>query len=130
MLMIKLLANSATARSAVAAPSHSILSAARQGVPFIGIVLLTYMACSQRGDNPDADAHALMDSNALKSHTRAVVRVVFSTDDSLLASTGLDDSAVVWDVKKRKELHRLDHSRWVFGAGFSPDGQTLATGST
>ena len=57
--------------------------------------------------------------------------VLFSQDGRWLASTSEDGSARVWDVASRRPVTSLQgHANEVWGFGFSPDGQRLATGGT
>ncbi|MEK0180975.1 MAG: hypothetical protein EAZ78_11650 [Oscillatoriales cyanobacterium] len=72
-----------------------------------------------------------------------VYTVSFSPDDETLASGGEDNTVKLWNVgplQNNPQLNSIDktdlllttlrgHSKWVFGVSFSPDGQTLASGS-
>jgi WD40 repeat protein len=66
----------------------------------------------------------------LGKHRRPVIRIAFSQDGSKLASTSLDDTAIIWDITGRRQLHSLKLPSWGYGVSFSPDGMVLATGST
>ena len=82
-------------------------------------------------------------SQILTGHVDTVTSVAFSPDRQLLASGSLDNSIILWDVATRQPLDRLWHvatrhlpdqlragrSRDVYSVAFSPDGQTLASGS-
>jgi WD40 repeat protein/serine/threonine protein kinase len=64
----------------------------------------------------------------LGSHDRSVMRVAFSPDGTLLASSSVDRTVKIWDVTTRKELRTLPHDNTVNGLAFSPNGKLLATG--
>src|SRR5262249_38028408 len=60
--------------------------------------------------------------------------VAFSPDGKLLASSGIADAIILWDVTTGKEVRRIERSqqeiggtRDVFRVAFSPDGRTLAS---
>ncbi|MBE9008173.1 hypothetical protein IQ259_24700, partial [Fortiea sp. LEGE XX443] len=57
--------------------------------------------------------------------------VAFSPDGTKLAFGGFDDTVRLWDIKTRKcDRTFTGHCNWVWWVAFSPDGQTLATGSS
>jgi WD40 repeat protein len=66
----------------------------------------------------------------LKEHAGAVFSVSFSPDGKLLASGGGggDNTVRLWDLRTQQQIGVLTHPQPV-RAVFSPDGQTLATGS-
>ena len=59
-------------------------------------------------------------------HDSDVNDVAFSPDGSMLATTGDDGTAKVWDPATGEELHTLQGSGEVRGVSFSPDGSLLA----
>ncbi|GAA4194611.1 hypothetical protein GCM10022252_39280 [Streptosporangium oxazolinicum] len=76
----------------------------------------------------------------LTGHTRAVQAMAFSPDGGLLASAGSngegtepgDHTVVLWDTRTRQPIGDplTGHTNWVEAVAFSPDGRTLATGSS
>ncbi|AFZ17987.1 WD40 domain-containing protein [Allocoleopsis franciscana] len=69
-------------------------------------------------------------SKTLQGHHKAVTSVAFSPNSQTLASSG-DNTVRLWDVTTGHCLHVLQGhgSWWVQCVAFSPDGQTLASGS-
>ena len=64
-------------------------------------------------------------------HSSQVYDVDFSSDGSLLASGGFDDTARLWDIKSGKCLKVFaEHEGEVTNVAFSPDSEFLATTST
>jgi WD40 repeat protein len=80
-------------------------------------------------------------ANYWKGHDKAVTCLVFSADDKLVASGGLDGQVKIWDTPKCAELsatiqkantaqplHKIKaHGGGVYGVAFSPDGKRLAS---
>jgi WD40 repeat protein len=69
----------------------------------------------------------------LTGHTHTVDSVTFSPDGHTLATTSLDRTARLWDIR---DLHHptslgtlTGHTTQVYSVAFSPDGHTLATTS-
>ncbi|GAB4444213.1 MAG: NB-ARC domain-containing protein [Anaerolineae bacterium] len=78
----------------------------------------------------------------LQGHTNSVAALAFSRDGRFLVSGGYDHTAHLWDISELSAHNQADnvpakaHLRhilraddWIEDVAFSPDGQTLATGS-
>jgi WD40 repeat protein len=67
----------------------------------------------------------------LTGHTNSVYSVAFSPDGKTLASGGLDDTVIRWDVAKHQPIGQTltGHTNAVESVAFSPDGKTLASAS-
>ncbi|HEX3657065.1 MAG TPA: WD40 repeat domain-containing protein [Pirellulales bacterium] len=65
----------------------------------------------------------------LGKHPRAVTRVMFSPDGSLLASAGQEGSVMLWNVAEARRVAwwKKAHDRIIHGLDFTPDGQQLVT---
>ncbi|MFD8098384.1 toll/interleukin-1 receptor domain-containing protein [Nocardia fluminea] len=61
--------------------------------------------------------------------TNRVHRLVFSPDNGLLAVGVLGPTVRLWDTRSHQLIHTLDNGSVAWGQTFSPDGQTIATGS-
>ena len=62
-------------------------------------------------------------------HGGPATRVTFSPDGKLLATSGWDNIAILWDVDTRTVRFTFKHEDAVRAILFSPDGRHLATGS-
>lgn len=66
----------------------------------------------------------------LKGHRAALLRVVYSPDGNLLASSSDDHTAIVWDARSGdKKWALVGHQGDVGVVAFSPDGKRVVTGS-
>lgn len=75
----------------------------------------------------DAEDGEIPGSSSLGT-TELMFDFALSRDGRLLATSG-PSGTVLWDVVKRARVATLDDADGVGGVGFSPDGNTLATGS-
>jgi WD40 repeat protein len=78
------------------------------------------------------DAFAQPDHGVLLAGRGPVRAVVFSPDGKLLAATGTDGRARLWDVTTRRQVGGALVGSWgeVTSVAFSPDGKLLATAGT
>lgn len=64
------------------------------------------------------------------AHQGAVLSLAFSSDGRFLVSGATDDTAVVWDVTQRQEMHRLrGHRGDINSVAFTLDNARVVTGS-
>lgn len=65
-----------------------------------------------------------------RGHTRPVTSVTFSSDSQLMASGGLDDTLLLWEVVPGRPADNLDkHSSSTHAVLYFPDGSLVATGA-
>jgi WD40 repeat protein len=66
---------------------------------------------------------------SIASEEGHIFSVVFSPDNTQLATCSENGTAIIWDVGTGRRLYYLNgHSGWVQTVAFSPDGSLLATG--
>src|SRR5206468_1728179 len=61
--------------------------------------------------------------------TNHIAYAAFSPNDSLIVTSGWDNSARIWDARDGRLIAKLLHKSWVNRAVFSPDGSRVATAS-
>ena len=67
----------------------------------------------------------------LSGHSERTTAIAFSSDSRFLASTGLDDSAIIWDLFTRQKITALNaHQDNVNSVTFAPLDAKLVTGSS
>ncbi len=75
------------------------------------------------------NADTLSQTGILSGHTNTITRMTFSPNSAQLATGGLDDVVILWDVATIKELNR--YSGYIFGVSslaFNSVGNLLVTG--
>ena len=67
----------------------------------------------------------------LSGHSNSVISVAFSPDGKTIASGGMDNTIILWDVETHQPIGEPleGHTDIVRSVAFSPDGKTLASGS-
>ncbi|MGD8455584.1 MAG: WD40 repeat domain-containing protein [Anaerolineales bacterium] len=79
--------------------------------------------------NPAGGNEAVVLLRTLSGHSRRVMRVLFSPDGALIASSGEDKKIKLWDVKTGEEIHTFAMTNIdMMDIAFSPNGGTLASG--
>ena len=67
---------------------------------------------------------------ALRGHTAEVMDIEYSHDGSMLLSTSVDRTTIVWDAVSGAQLGRFAaHRDQIWGAGFGRDDRTVYTGA-
>jgi WD40 repeat protein len=67
--------------------------------------------------------------NSLIAHEDAILRIAWSPDGKLLASSGADKTIKIFNAADLTEVKTLaDQPDWVLDLAFAPDGKTLAVG--
>lgn len=64
-----------------------------------------------------------------EAHAEYIYQIDFSADGALMATAAGDNTAILWDLPKRKKIHVFEDECAVYGAVLSPDGKTMATGN-
>ncbi|MDE0040775.1 MAG: leucine-rich repeat domain-containing protein [Candidatus Poribacteria bacterium] len=91
----------------------------------------TYATGSTNGAIDLWDAATHRSITTLPGHEDAVRSIAFSHDDSLLASTALNDFGIkLWDIATAEHIADLEgHADYINSIAFSPIEKTLASGS-
>lgn len=82
-------------------------------------------------DNNEQDKESWLIFKTLRGHLEDVYDLSWSLDSTSLISGSVDNTAIVWDVKRGKSRAILnDHKGFVQGVAWDPKNQYLATLST
>ncbi|TXT06116.1 hypothetical protein VHUM_03589 [Vanrija humicola] len=66
----------------------------------------------------------------LAAHTAPVLAVAFSPTSSLVVTGSMDESAIVWDVRRGRSLRTLPaHAEAIWSVGWDAEGALVITGS-
>ncbi len=67
--------------------------------------------------------------DSLIAHEDTILKLAYSPDGKLLASSGADRTIKIFKADDLTEVKTLDHQPdWVMSLAFSPDGKTFAAG--
>jgi WD40 repeat protein len=77
-----------------------------------------------------SDQKVIPEPIVLDNGKRAIHQVAFSPDGTLLLSTSSDNTAVLWNLEKRKKQAVFEHDGMCWTAALSPDGKMIAAGTT
>ncbi|KAL1409753.1 WD domain protein [Vanrija albida] len=79
---------------------------------------------------PRAQALIAPPLRTLAAHTAPVLSVAFGPKSNLLVTGSLDESAIVWDVRRGKSLRTLPaHAEAIWSVGWDAEGALVITGS-
>ncbi len=77
------------------------------------------------GSHDDQGKHMVL----LKGHEKQILTLAFSPSGLVLASGGMDNTVILWDVPAAKVLAKLPgHTDAIRTVAFSPNGKMLASG--
>ncbi|MBX9850250.1 MAG: caspase family protein [Cytophagaceae bacterium] len=69
-------------------------------------------------------------TKTLEESGHVVIAMAFSPDNKILATAGLDNNVILWDMISGTKMNTLKgHSNWVVSLCFSPSGNYIASGS-
>ena len=66
--------------------------------------------------------------NSLIAHEDAILRLAWSPDGKMLASSSADRTVKIFTVPDLNEVQSFPQTDWVYGLGYSPDGHRIAVG--
>lgn len=79
-------------------------------------------------DNTDENPDFQEPVRILKDHTKKVLQVLYHpVAKDILASTSMDKTVKIWNVKTGEVIYSLDHPEWVTSISFNYNGKYLAT---
>jgi WD40 repeat protein len=123
---------------ALAAAATSSLTGTHRGQPVLLALYAVGTYESREAKEALHEAVQFAGGPALWGHKAAVRAVAFSGDGKLIATSGDDNTARLWDAQTGAELRPcfprpgpcFPHTEPVHSVALSPDGRLLATGST
>ncbi|MDB5344388.1 MAG: (Myosin heavy-chain) kinase [Schlesneria sp.] len=74
------------------------------------------------------DASSLELQNTFDGHLHNILSITFSPDGKTVATSGPDNTVVLWETQTGKQIRIMPTSTSAFGLQFAPDGKLLAAG--
>jgi len=114
------------------------LSSTEQGTPIISAAALTYdlaispdskwVVTGERENNRAILYNLETETTSILNHRAKVLGVDFSSDNSLVATSGENAKVTIWDVSTGEQQYSLENPSSVFSVAFQPGGTHLVAG--